>query len=195
MLLVRIIIIICCILSNLFVFGQELPAIVEPSSPVKHKTQKDSIKERLRFNTLTPIPKRAGLYSALLPGLGQVYNKQFWKTGIVIAGFGAITGFMVFNVRKYRYYHNIYIGRIDTDPTTFDTLSFYSNEDINTLRRGYRRYTEYTAIAASVGYLLNIIDAFTAAHLRTFDRSKDLSFQISPTFTNRQLGLCITYSF
>lgn len=139
-----------------------------------------------RFFTAHPSPKRAALYSALLPGLGQVYNKQYWKTGVVYAGLGVIAGFMVSNVRQYRFYHKVYIGRIDADPSTTDTLVQYSNDDINTLRKGYRTYTEYTAIAGSLAYLLTILDAYVSAHLKTFDMSRDISFRAMPMLNEQR---------
>lgn len=173
----------CCVMLLLQVTAnaQEKQAAPQPADSV------------FRFFTKHPSPKRAGLYSALLPGLGQVYNKQYWKTGVVYAGMGVIAGFMVSNVRQYRYYHKVYIGRIDADPTTTDTLVQYSNDDINTLRKGYRTYTEYTAIAGTLAYLLNILDAYVSAHLKTFDMSRDISFRAMPIMNEqRQPALRLT---
>lgn len=139
-----------------------------------------------KFNTKTPLPKRAGMYSALVPGLGQIYNRQYWKAGLTYAGFGVITGFMISNIKQYQYYHKAYIGRIDADPTTTDTITLYTTEDINTLRKGYRTYTEYTVIAGTLGYLISILDAYISAHLKTFDMSKDISFQTFPCINERR---------
>jgi hypothetical protein len=165
-----------------------LKAEAQAESPSRQPA--DSV---FRFFTTHPSPKRAALYSALLPGLGQVYNRQYWKTGVVYAGMGVIAGFMVSNVRQYRYYHKVYIGRIDADPATTDTLVQYSNDDINTLRKGYRTYTEYTAIAGTLAYLLNILDAYVSAHLKTFDMSRDISFRAMPMLNEqRQPALRVT---
>lgn len=148
-----------------------------------------------RFNAKIQSPKRAGFYSALIPGLGQIYNKQYWKAGIVYAGFGAVTGFMISNVKKYQYYQKIYLGRIDSDPSTTDTITIYTTDDINTLRKGYRKYTEYTAIAGTVAYLINILDAYISAHLKTFDMSKDISLRAMPFINDRrQPGFKIAFA-
>ena len=158
----------------------------------KGNTFPDSI---FRFNTKIPSPKRAGLYSALVPGLGQIYNKQYWKAGVVYAGFGVISGFLVSNVKQYQYYHKIYIGRIDQDPSTTDTISIYSTDDINTLRKGYQTYTQYTVIAGTLAYVLNILDAYISAHLKTFDMSKDISFRAMPIINERrQPGIKLAFA-
>lgn len=164
------------------------PVLQKVIEPVRFP---DSI---FKFNTKLPSPKRAGLYSALIPSLGQIYNKQYWKAGVVYAGFGVITGFLISNVKQYQYYHKVYIGRIDQDPTTTDTLSIYTTEDISTLRKGYQTYTQYTVIAGTLAYLLNILDAYISAHLKTFDMSKDISFRASP-FINQQKQPSIKLTF
>jgi hypothetical protein len=166
----------------------------EPDKPETNEKAKlppfpDSI---FRFNVKIPVAKRAGLYSALLPGLGQVYNKQYWKLGVVVAATGAVTGFMIFNTKKYNLYQEAYLGRIDNDPTTTDTFINYQTSDIDLLRKTYRKYTEYTVIAGTLCYLINILDAFTSAHLRTFDMNKNISLRAAPYFDNRrQMGIKI----
>lgn len=158
--------------------------------PLKLAPFPDSI---FRFNVKVPVPKRAGLFSALLPGLGQVYNKQYWKLGVVVAATGAVTGFMIFNTRKYNTYQEAYLGRIDTDPATTDTFTNYQTSDLDLLRKTYRKYVEYTVIAGTICYLVNILDAFTSAHLKTFDMSKNISMKASPFFDNRkQFGIKIS---
>lgn len=145
-----------------------------------------------KFSTRTPIPKRAGLYSACLPGLGQVYNKQYWKTGLVIAGSAVITGFIISNYKQYIKYNKAYIGMIDNNPNTPDTFEDYTVDDVNLIRKGYRQYLEYSVLAATAGYMLNILDAFISAHLKSFDMSKDISFQTRPMFNReKQIGLCL----
>lgn len=142
------------------------------------------------FNTKNPIPKRAGLYSALLPGLGQTYNRQYWKVGVVGVAAGLVSGFLIFNKKKYNTYQQAYIGRIDNDPSTTDTFTNYQTSDLDLLRKTYRKYVEYTVIAGTVCYLVNILDAFTSAHLKSFDMSKNISMKASPFFDNRkQIGI------
>lgn len=148
-----------------------------------------------KFSTKTPSPKRAGLYSALLPGLGQVYNKQYWKVGLVAAGAGIITGFVISNSNNYQKYQKAYIYRIDNNPDTPILFPEYTSDDLNQLRKGYRKYTEYTVIAATVGYLVNILDAYISGHLKSFDMSKDISLKTKSYFDQGQMRIGIAVVF
>ena len=145
-----------------------------------------------KFNTKISIPKRAGLYSAILPGLGQIYNKQYWKTGLVAVAAGTVTYFIIDNRKNYQKYQEVYISRIDNNPATTDTFYQYSMNDIDILRRGFRKYYEYSIISGTVCYLVNILDAFTSSHLKTFDMSKNISMKATPFYNlQKQMGLKI----
>ena len=149
----------------------------EKIAVVTQSTFPDSI---FRFNAHKPIPKRAGLYSACLPGLGQAYNRQYWKVGLVYAGSAVITGFLISNYREFHKYRKVYIGMIDNNPETPDTYNNYTVEDVKYLQDSYRKYFEYSVLTAVVGYVINILDAFIAAHLKGFDMGKDISLQVTP---------------
>ncbi|MBL7764928.1 MAG: hypothetical protein JNJ58_02460 [Chitinophagaceae bacterium] len=149
-----------------------------------------------RFNVKKPVAKRAALYSALIPGLGQIYNKQYWKAGVVYAAAGVVTGFMISNYSNYDKYRKAYISRIDNNPETTDTFTEYTTDDLNLLRKGFRKYTEYTVISGTLCYILNILDAFVSAHLRSFDMSKDISFKSKPYLTpNGSCGIGLAIHF
>ena len=146
------------------------------------------------FNVTKPIPKRAGLYSACLPGLGQLYNKQYWKAGLVYVGAAVVTGFTVKNYQDYNKYRKIYIGMIDSNPETPNTYNNYTVDDVKFLRDGFRKYLEYSILSAGLGYMINILDAFISAHLTCFDMNKDISFHTMPVLNNNnQLGLQISF--
>ncbi len=148
------------------------------------------------FKPKVPYPKRAALYSGIMPGLGQIYNRQYWKTGIIYAGFAAMGGLLYFNASQYQTYKKAYFSRIDFDPATTDSFSQYTLEDLNLLRRTYRSYTEYTVLAITAGYMLNILDAFVSAHLRTFDMGRDISLHTSPYIDPRgQAGIKLALHF
>ncbi len=149
-----------------------------------------------KFNVTKPIPKRAGLYSACLPGLGQLYNKQYWKAGLVYVGAAVVTGFTVKNYRDYNKYRKIYIGMIDSNPETPDTYNNYTVDDVKFLRDGFRKYLEYSILSAGLGYMINILDAFISAHLKGFDMNKDIGLRAMPVLNNKnqvglQIGFCI----
>jgi len=165
--------------------------VMKANDTILVKSFPDSL---FRFNVKTPNPKRSGLYSACFPGLGQIYNKQYWKAGVVYAGGAVIGGFIISNYSNYNKYRKAYVGMIDNDPETPNTVENYTVDDVKFLRDGFRRYLEYSIIAATLGYTLNILDAFIAGHLRTFDMSKDISFKARPFITpQKQTGLKVSF--
>ncbi len=183
------------ILTILFLsFGFNL--LAQEQSLQEFEAANDSI-SIFSFRRSTPIPKRSALYSAIFPGLGQVYNKQYWKLGIVAGGLGAAGYFIYTNNQQYQLYRNAYITRIDNDSTTVDEklelTGGYAASDLNTLQDQYRQYLEYTIIFTTVGYALNILDAYVASHLRSFDVTNDISLKAKPTFENRQVGLALVF--
>ncbi|MDR1761207.1 MAG: DUF5683 domain-containing protein [Bacteroidales bacterium] len=148
-------------------------------------------------------PTRATIYSAVLPGLGQAYNKNYWKIPIIYAGFGGIGYGLYFYQRQYMEFRDVYNTYKDNPPEgTFSVLgtSGYTISTVQSARDYYRRYRDLCIIGASAWYLLNILEAYVYANLFDFDVSDDLSWRISPTLiptTNARLspGLNISFSF
>lgn len=122
------------------------------------------------------LPARASFYSALVPGLGQAYNGDYWHIPIYYAGF-MISGYSwAFNQKQYvRYRHYL----IDMQEGTY--TGNYSQEDLIWYRDTYRRNRDYSIIATLLIYILNVIDANVFAHFADFDISDDISFEIAPT--------------
>lgn len=134
-------------------------------------------------------PKKASIYSAVLPGLGQAYNKKYWKIPIIYAGFGTLFYFISVNGSEYREfkeaYNIVYAG--DTAEYFNNAYVVRYNANLDQLREGrnyYRRNLELTYILTGVLYILNIIDASVDAHLYDFDISEDLSMRIEPSLSN-----------
>ncbi len=130
-------------------------------------------------------PKKAALYSTFLPGLGQAYNKKYWKIPVLYAGFGALAYSFNHNQTRFVKYRNAYKYRIDGDAATVDNyVGIYSDENLNTLQKYYHRYRDLTVIGVALVYILNIVDASVDAHLFTFDVSDNLSMKIQPAIIN-----------
>jgi len=124
-----------------------------------------------------PLPARASLYSALLPGLGQAYNGDYWKIPIFYGGF-AISGYCwVSNQQQYKRYKNMYIEASSPDSEYTGSLS---KENMIWYRDKFRRYRDYSIIATALVYVLNIIDANVFAHFNDFDVSDDITFNVEP---------------
>lgn len=133
-----------------------------------------------------PNPKKSGLYSAILPGSGQFYNRQYWKIPIIYVGVGVAGYFIADNLKQYRHWRQIYIARLQGDRS--DNLP-YSDGDIKTLQDSYNKYLNMTVLLTAVGYTLQIIDAITFAHLKNFDISRDISMRMAPVATPQGIGL------
>lgn len=132
-------------------------------------------------------PRKASIYSAVLPGAGQAYNKKYWKIPVIYAGFGVLGYFVKTNNDEYKIYKNAYKFRLDGDESTVDQfVGIYADQDLVTLKNFYRRNRDLSIIGMSVLYILNIIDASVDAHLFHFNVSDDLTLQVEPSL---QYGL------
>lgn len=125
-----------------------------------------------------PNPKKAGLFSAILPGTGQIYNKQYWKLPLVYGGAGAVVYFIQFNTDKYQTYRKAYVASLEGK--THEFTGIYDQGALKQLQDGYKRYLDMTYLFSAVGYALQVIDAIVFAHLQNFDVSRDLSVRFQP---------------
>lgn len=130
-------------------------------------------------------PRKAALFSTILPGAGQAYNKKYWKMPIIYAGFAGLGYAIQFNQSRYTKYRDAYKYRIDGDVSTIDDYTnIYTDENLNTLQQYYHRFRDLSIVGAVALYVLNIVDASVDAHLYTFDVSDNLSLNIQPSFIN-----------
>jgi len=138
------------------------------------------------------VPKRAALYSAILPGAGQVYTKKYWKVPIIYAGL--ITSAYYINESNdfYQLYKSTYLNRLEGDFS--DNLN-YSDSDLRTLTDHYRRNREVSALLFTLTYVLNIVDASVNAHLFDYDVSDDLSLHIQPMYFSKENATGLSLSF
>jgi len=127
-------------------------------------------------------PTKATIMSLCLPGLGQVYNKKYWKVPIIYAGFGLLAYLIVFNTNYYLTYKCAYIESFNGDSAGnySSIVKMYPQSSILSAREYYRRNLEICIIFSAVLYVLNIADAAVDAHLFTYDIKKDLSFDVEP---------------
>jgi hypothetical protein len=130
-------------------------------------------------------PKKAALFSAVLPGSGQFYNKKYWKMPIIYAGFAGLAYSFQFNQGQYAIYRDAIKFRTDNDSSTTDKfVGVYSDDQLITLFKYYHRFRDLTVVGGLTLYFLNIIDAAVDAHLFTFNVSDDLTMDIHPTLIN-----------
>jgi hypothetical protein len=167
-----------------------------------------SVKERKPAEEEVHSPRKATIYSAILPGLGQAYNKKYWKIPLIYIGFGAIGYFIDWNNDNYKFNKKAYKHLTDDDPNTnafmeveavryydLDNPTHFQNfRDGLVKRQDYYRRNRDLLIISFVGfYGLNIIDASVDAHLFNFDISDDLTLNWQPSMLNINNNL--VYSF
>jgi len=136
-------------------------------------------------------PTRAAIFSAVLPGLGQGYNRKYWKIPIVYAGFGLITYFIITNTNNYREYKEAYtyVASGDSSYTDNSLVGRYDEQQLLDGKNYYQRNMELSYIIGGLWYLLNIIDASVDAHFLDYDVSEDLSIRLDPVMHIRRDNL------
>jgi len=160
-------------------------------SAFSQETVVDSVKTKKAQTVHSP--RKATIYSAVLPGLGQIYNRKYWKVPIVYGGFATLGYFINFNNEQYTIYRQAYSDIIDDDPNSTSYLnlkvSAWLKEPKNikdytdALRQQkdyWRRNRDLVVIGTAVFYALNIIDASVDAHFFDFDISDDLTINWIP---------------
>ncbi len=167
-------------------FGQEKKPVL--------LTAKDTIKRDI-INPLAPA--KAAFFSAILPGLGQAYNKKYWKIPLVYGGIGAGVYYFSLNNTKYQKYRDAYKRRLAG--YNDDEFQYLDNSRLVTGQRFYQRNRDLSMMVIIGFYVLNIIDANIDAHLMQFNVNDNLTFR-PDVFQNEidnkhNLGLTLNYQF
>jgi len=151
-------------------------------------------------------PLKASLYSAVIPGLGQIYNKKYIKAPIALGLIGTGIGFISYYNKKYNRYHSAYLAELSGQHHEFSDIlqnvppdqrlrSLANMQDIQ------QRYQNYAIVITVLAYLLNIADAAVDAHLSIFEKDKDLAIKpviindFSSFAYNQKIGLSLQWSF
>ncbi len=154
-----------------------------PDLPLIAVQEADSLNSYI-FQPLTPA--KAAFYSALLPGLGQAYNKKYFWIPIWYAGIGSGVYFYIKNNEEYNRYRDAYKRRL----AGFSDDEFWGDGvnprvSVDGLVRAQKvlsRNKEISLLVAAGAYVLNIINANVQAHLLQYNIDDQLSFQPSLQF-------------
>lgn len=146
-------------------------------------------------------PTKAGLYSAVFPGLGQFYNKKYWKIPIVWGAVGTGVGFAIWNQNQYKRYREYYIAKLNGIPNEFvDARPYLDKVALGNAQDRAKRQRDYAIAITGLIYILNIVDAVVDAHL--YEGRKDPDLAITPAviydeFNNNppKTGLSLSYRF
>ena len=148
-------------------------------------------------------PSKAAFFSAVMPGLGQAYNKKYWKIPIVYGAIGTALYFYFENDKLYDSYRDAYKRRLAgfTDDEYFGTgaTPFISQEALIRAQRSLKRNKEMSILIAAGMYALNIIDANVDAHLLQYNMDENLTIEPfidynNPNY-NTYFGLSLNLKF
>ncbi len=134
------------------------------------------------IDTLENRPNTAALYSAALPGLGQAYNKKYWKIPIIYGGGMVIGYFLNYNHQLYKQYRDGLIALIDQDDRTQPFDPRLDEKDYQRAVDYWRRNRDLLMIGVVFLYVMNIVDAHVDAHLELFTIEDDISLNLEPSF-------------
>ena len=171
---------------------------VTPKSEIEVYTdiqESNATDSTMRYN-----PTKAGLYSAVLPGLGQYYNKKFWKIPIVWGGLGTGVGVVLWNQKQYNRYRDAFIAQLNGQPHEFSDIAGISAEALGRTQDRAKRQRDYAIAITGLVYILNIVDAVVDAHL--YEGRKDPDLALKPTVIydefgkqNSKAGFSLSYNF
>lgn len=153
----------------------------------------------LKPYTIDPLaPSKAAFYSAVLPGLGQAYNKSYWKIPIIYGGMGISMYYYGFNNKEYNRYRDAYKGLLAGQQPTGELEGFDADRLIRA-QRFHQRNRDLSLLITVGIYILNIVEANVDAHLMQFNVNENLT--LHPQIQQNQidykhnLGLSLNYKF
>jgi hypothetical protein len=196
----RIYILLLCLFSALYSFSQkdkDSTSIALDQNPLIEN-------ETLTKKAIDPLrPSKAAFYSAILPGLGQVYNKRYWKVPIVWGAIGAGVYFYVNNDQQFDRYRDAYKRRLagfkDDEFYGPNDSPFISDDGLIRAQQQFRRNKEISILVTLGLYALNIIDANVDAHLLQFNVDQNLSlsphYQYNEMENTSDIGVTLNFKF
>lgn len=152
-------------------------------------------------NPINPLaPAKAAFYSAVLPGLGQAYNKSYWKIPVVYVALGTGIYAYSWNKKEYHKYRDAYKQRLLEGTKSTDAYQgILSTDRLVDAQKYHQRYRDLSMLITVGLYALNIIEANVDAHLKQFNVNGKLTVRPDiqqNEFTNKQnMGVALNFRF
>lgn len=154
--------------------------------------------DTIKSDEINPLaPAKAAFYSAILPGLGQAYNKKYWKIPLVYGAIGTSLYFYADNNKKYHQYRDAYKRRLAG--YNDDEFQYLDDTRLIEAQKYYERNRDLSMLVTVAFYILNIVDANVDAHLMQFNVNDRLS--LAPDVYQNEInykpnvGLTFNYRF
>ncbi len=158
--------------------NEDVPDIQGSAAPVKKEKKKGQFKAN--WNQPYPNPYRAGIYSMVIPGAGQIYNKKYWKVPIVWGGFAGLIYSLDYNKSQRDRFDEAYGASVVGLPHEFEDV--LSTQALKSYRDKFNKQLQLTYVGFVALYALTALDAYVDAHLKSFDISESLSLHVRPQF-------------
>lgn len=174
-----------CLLAQIKAYSQ-----ISDTIPQKNTRQTVApngvVKDSARL-AIEAMPRIAARRSAIFPGLGQIYNKRWWKVPLVYGGFVGIGLVYEFNQRQYKIFLTEAQYRQEDPSKANPAWKPYTDEGIIRIKDDYRRTRDLSILAGVAFYAVQIIDAYIDAKFFRFDVSNDLSIKVDPLIQPAQI--------
>ncbi|QCX52510.1 DUF5683 domain-containing protein [Elizabethkingia sp. JS20170427COW] len=172
-------------------------SIMENKSPEEIAQEIEKVNKR-KIETISPT--KAGLYSAILPGLGQMYNRKYWKIPIVWGAVGTGVGIAIWNQNQYNRYRKAFVASLNGQEHEFSNIPGVTSQVLGNIQDKSKRQRDYAIAITGLIYVLGIIDAVVDAHLAPMKADPDLA--LSPVLIYDQSetkpatpGLALRFKF
>ena len=193
---------ICFLLTNTFAQQDTIvaPKKIEEKKRKQKKQKKQQLKSQGVYNPLSP--SKAAFYSAIFPGMGQIYNKKYWKAPIVWGALAIPAYYYQINNSDYKRFRTAYRLRQNglVDEFTVNGVEVVSTETLERAQEQLRENRDFSVLSGVILYILQIVEASVNAHLMQFNT--DDSLTIKPTVIPDPIqidapvvGLTLKYTF
>lgn len=158
------------------------------------------VQDSLNFEDIDPLsPSKAAFYSAILPGLGQAYNKSYWKIPLVYGAIGTGAGIYAWNNKNYHRYRDEFKRRLAGTDDPLGKYAYLTDAQLISAQKQYQKQRDLSLIVTVGLYILNIVEANVDAHLKQFNVNDNLTLRpdiYQNDLNNKQnLGLTLSYKF
>ena len=164
--------------------SQEKNSTRKPTSNLTDTIEQNTKKVEDTVKKVKSIASKAALRSAILPGLGQIYNKKYWKLPLVYGAIAIPVSLLSYNKTWYDRTRFAYQVRSNQDTANYSqiwrSLKPISTPSLKRYRNEFRKSMDLSVLYFLLAWGLNVVDATVDGHLRTFDISNDLSMEVKP---------------
>lgn len=170
-----------CFLAQANAFSQDRDTVPARLDTGRAAIQKPAVFKDSARLAIEAMPRRAAIKSAMLPGLGQIHNKRWWKVPLIYGGLVGIGLVFEFNQRYYKIFlEEAQYRELNPGKTKNPLFAGYTSQGIISIKDSYRRNRDLTILAGIGFYAINIIDAYVDAKFFRFDISDELSLRVDP---------------